>query len=98
MFVQLFKRERERERECVCVYKYIIHRQTVLLYHNSSVWLDTLYASSWNRNQPNFTLDQEHTAQPFSDLMSAQEFNAYMYQLFICLHFCALGYQSAQFV
>ena len=30
----------------------VIHRQAVLLYHNSSVWLD---ASSWDRNPANFT-------------------------------------------
>ena len=35
----------------------IIHRVTVLLYHNSSVWLHTLDASSWDRNAPKFTLD-----------------------------------------
>ena len=40
------------------IYIYIvIQRQTVSLYHNSSVWLDTQDASSWNRNLANFTLD-----------------------------------------
>ena len=33
------------------------HPQTVSLYHNSSVWLDTKDASSWDQNPPNFTLD-----------------------------------------
>ena len=33
-----------------------IHLQTVSLYHNSSVWLDTQDSSSWDRNPPNFTL------------------------------------------
>ena len=38
--------------------KYIvIHKQTVLLYHNSSVGLDTQDTSSWDQNPPNFTLD-----------------------------------------
>ena len=32
----------------------VMHRQTVSLYHNSSVWLDTQDASSWDRNPPNF--------------------------------------------
>ena len=27
------------------------------MYHNSSVWLDTLDAWSWDQNPPNFTLD-----------------------------------------
>ena len=35
----------------------VIHRQTVSLYHNSSEWIDTQDASSWDRNPPNFTLD-----------------------------------------
>ena len=34
----------------------VIHRQTVSLYHNSLVWLDTQDALSWDRNPPNFTL------------------------------------------
>ena len=33
-----------------------MHRRTVSLYHNSSVWLDTLDTRSWDRNPPNFTL------------------------------------------
>ena len=34
----------------------VINRQTVSLYHNSSVWLDTQDASSWDQNPPNFML------------------------------------------
>ena len=34
----------------------VIHRLFFLL-HNSSVWLDTLYARRWDRNLSNFTLD-----------------------------------------
>ena len=34
-----------------------IPRQTVSLYHNFSVWLDTLNASSWDRNPTKFTLN-----------------------------------------
>ena len=42
----------------IYIYIYIvIHRQTVSLYHNSSLQLDTQDASSWDRNQPNFTQD-----------------------------------------
>ena len=36
----------------------VIHRQTVYLYHNSSVWLYMADASSWDRNLPNFTLSR----------------------------------------
>ena len=40
------------------IYIYIVtHRPTVSLTHNSSVWLDTSDAWSWDRNPPNFTLD-----------------------------------------
>ena len=28
----------------------VIHRQTVLLYHNTSVWLDRLDSWSWDQN------------------------------------------------
>ena len=45
-----------RERS-VCI---DILRQIVSLYHNSSVWLDTQDASSWDRNSPNFTLDMAY--------------------------------------
>ena len=40
----------------IYIYIYIvIHRQTVLLYYNSSVWLDTQDVSSWNCSQANFS-------------------------------------------
>ena len=40
------------------IYIYIvIHRQTVSVFHNSSVWLDTLDASNKDLNLPNFKLD-----------------------------------------
>ena len=35
----------------------VIHRQTVSLYHNFSVWLDTQDIWSLVRNPPNITLD-----------------------------------------
>ena len=41
----------------IYIYIYIvIHRQTVSFYQNSSVWLDTQDARSWDRNPSNFTL------------------------------------------
>ena len=40
----------------IYIYIYIFnHKRTVSLYHNSSVWLDTLDTSSLDRNPPNFT-------------------------------------------
>ena len=45
----------------IYIYIYIdIHRESDSLYHNSSVRLDTLGYSSWDRNPPNFTLDPTH--------------------------------------
>ena len=42
----------------IYIYIYIvIHRQTVSLHQNSSVWRDTQDTSSWDWNPPNFTLD-----------------------------------------
>ena len=40
------------------IYIYIFfNRQAVSLYHNSSAWLATQGAPSWDRNLPNFTQD-----------------------------------------
>ena len=49
-------RERERERGGGCVCVCVTHRETVSLYQNFSVWLETQDASSWDRNPPNLTL------------------------------------------
>ena len=38
----------------ICI---VIHRRTVSFYQNSSVWLDTQDARSWDRSPSNFTLD-----------------------------------------
>ena len=35
----------------------VIHRQTALSYHNTSVWVDMQDASSWDWNPFNFMLD-----------------------------------------
>ena len=86
---------------CVCVfvcvqwdcYEFVgaiiyiyIYRLTVSFYHNALLWLDTMDASSWDQNPPNFTLDRWHNTQPFGDLISAREFNAYVLT-FVCLRF-----------
>ena len=40
----------------IYIYIYIvIHRHTVSLYHNSSVWRDRKDTESWDRNPPKFT-------------------------------------------
>ena len=36
----------------------VIHRQTLWLYHNFSVWIDTQDASRWDRNPTNFMLQK----------------------------------------
>ena len=40
----------------VCTSYIVIHRQTVSLYHNSSVWLDMQDVWNWDQNPPNFML------------------------------------------
>ena len=54
IFLEYEEPERERERESIYI---AIHRQTVSFYQSSSVSLNMLDASSWDRNLPNFTLD-----------------------------------------
>ena len=53
----------------IYIYIYtVIYRQTVLLYHNSLVWLDMWDASSWNWNLSDFTSVGHFTP----DLLSSQ--------------------------
>ena len=44
----------------------VIHRNTFLLYHNSSVWVDTWDAWCWDRNAADFTLVGYLTAVPWA--------------------------------
>ena len=76
----------------IYIYIYIvIHRQTVSLYHNSSVWLDMQDASNWGQNPPNFKLDLVSYSAAIRHHMSAQESQCIMYQL--CLFtFCLTRY------
>ena len=83
----------------IYIYIYIYYYpQMVLLYHNSSVWLDMQNTSSWDWNPPNFMLDliSKHlTTLPAGDIYPLRNYNA----LCINLHlftFCQTGYQSAQ--
>ena len=62
----------------------VIHRQTVLLYHNSSVWLDMQYASSWDQNPSNFMLDMVSSC-----LAILVTYSTYVLA-FICLNFVLL--------
>ena len=75
------------------IYIYIvIHRQTVLFYHNSSVWLDTQDARSRDWNPSNFTLDcvSDHSSTKRTTL--AKGILRYFYffrnsSSSLCLHF-----------
>ena len=95
------KRMHPQMRICIYMYIYIyivIHRQTVSLYHNSSAWLDTKGASRWDRNSQNFTLDSVsyHTA-----ILMAYVSSGIMTEIvlvFVCFTFCAIRYESGQFV
>ena len=58
----ILKERKTRELTVVVIYIYIyiyiyivIHRQTVSLYHNSSVLLNMREGSSWDRNPAGFT-------------------------------------------
>ena len=45
-----------KKQSMLVFYTYIVmHRQTLSLYHNSNVWLETRDASSWDRNPADFT-------------------------------------------
>ena len=61
------------ENYCIHLVYIVIHRQTVSLYNNSSVWLDTKDASSWDWNPPNFTLDWVSYCSAISRHTSARE-------------------------
>ena len=70
------------------IYIYIvIHRQTILLYHNSSVWLDTQDASSWDWNLPNFTLDLITNCSAISAIYVSSGIITHFVLTFICLQF-----------
>ena len=92
----------------LCIYKLhiyiVIHRQTVSFYQNSSVWLDTQDARSWDRNPSNFTIDcvSDHSATKRTTLAKG----ILRYFLFLFLETAAaaafvyillypIGYQSA---
>ena len=73
------------------IYIYIIfHRQTVLLYYNSSVWLDTLDASSWDRIPPTFLLDlvSNHSAISVTYVRSGIIKQMYLPSFVYTLHYC----------
>ena len=70
---------------CLYIYIYIyiyiysliaMYRQTVSLYHNSSVWLDTQDPSSWDRNPSKFTLDLVSYYSASSDARQLVNYNA----------------------
>ena len=71
----------------ICIY-IVIHIQTVSLYHNSSVWLDTLGAGSWDWNPSQLyvrliiiLLSQQ------ANHISSGIIRHYVIA-FVCLHFC----------
>ena len=73
----------------IYIYMYIvIHRQTVSLYHNPSVWLDKQDVSRWDRNPPNFTLDLVSYHSVCRRHTSARDFITPYVLTVICLHFC----------
>ena len=75
----------------------VIHRQTISLYHNSSVWPDTRDAPSRDRNPPNVTWGKWHTPRSSLRLNVSSGINAYV-SSFVCFTFCVFGCRCAQFV
>ena len=73
------------------------HSQTVSFYLNSSVWLDTLDALSWNWNPPNFTLDLVSYRSATVNIRQLGN-NKGLCSSFCLFAFCLTGYQSAQFI
>ena len=71
----------------IYIYIYIvIHRQTVSLYHNSSVLLDRQDSRSWNRNLADWNANPRFCHEETS--ASEENLNAYVSHLF-CLHISA---------
>ena len=62
-----------------CSIYIVIHIQTVLLYHNSLVWLDRQDVSSWDRNPINFTLDTEFNSSDIAATYLSSWFIAHSY-------------------
>ena len=62
----------------IYIYIYIIHRQTVSLNHNSSIWIDTWDASSRDRNPAKFNI----ISHPEVDPTQARELNIYVFNSF----------------
>ena len=70
----------------VCIY-IVILRQIGSLCHNSTVWLDTQDALSWDRNPPNFTLDfVSNLLSHFGYIGPLRDHDTLVYA-FVCLHF-----------
>ena len=64
----------------IYIYIYIIHKQIVSLYHDSSIRLDTWNAPTQDRDLPNFLSGWLHTRGQASDSTSAGELT-HMYQI-----------------
>ena len=64
-------------------YIYSHHRQTLSLYHNSSEWLETRDASSWDRNPPNFQLGMVSNHSAISVTYVSWEF---ITRIYICIY------------
>ena len=69
----------------------VIHRQTVSLYHNSSVWLDTRDILSRDRSQADFTSVGYLTPAYRQSQRKWEDILEY-------IHMYAIGYLSAQFM
>ena len=71
--------------------------QMVSLYHNSSVWLGTHDASSWDRHPSNFTLKLVSYHSATDDTCQLGKYMAFCTR-FRLFTLCLTGYQCAQFI
>ena len=76
----------------------VLHRQTVSLYHNLSVWLDTEDASSWDRNQTYFTLDLVSNCTAISAPYVSSRIITLFCISFHLFTFCDVGCRRTQFI
>ena len=60
----------------------LIHRQTVSLYYNSSVWLNTQDSRSWDETRLTHSPIQDSTSKPRGNYGSEGILNAYGSHLF----------------
>ena len=76
------------------LYIFVIHRQTVLLYQNSSVWLDTLDSQSWDQNPADSNANPRFYHSATRKPAQAKEFETLMYHICFVYIYPLNGYRE----